>query len=151
MRCHPILDLGLASQIEFGSPRITEQVTRFAPETVHDSGTDHSVLTGDPDNFIGQIEEHRRISLPRFHLAFSADRAAGTTVCSRETSLLVPSRFVLEFGVTRSPHCQSRRSSGEVNWVTDGCFGERPPTVNLSDADLTGSEQRPKQHRGCLS
>jgi hypothetical protein len=36
-------------------------------------------------------------------------------------------------------------------WLTDGCFGKRPPTVNLSHVDLAGSEQRPKQHRGCLS
>src|SRR5262249_19725328 len=27
-------------------------------------------------------------------------------------------------------------------------FGKRPPTVNLSHVDLTGSEPCPKQHRG---
>jgi hypothetical protein len=53
--------------------------------------------------------------------------------------------------VTRLRHFESTESGREVNCLTDGCFGKRPPTVNLSHADLTGSEQRPKQHRGCLS
>ena len=40
-------------------------------------------------------------------------------------------------------------SGCEVNGLTDGCFGERPPAVGLSHADLARSEERHVGHPSC--
>ena len=41
-------------------------------------------------------------------------------------------------------------SGSEVNWLIDGPYGERLPTIDLAHVDLTGGEQRPEQHGGSL-
>jgi hypothetical protein len=39
-------------------------------------------------------------------------------------------------------------SSSEVNWLVSELLGESLPSVDFAHCDLTGREQRPKQH-GC--
>jgi hypothetical protein len=41
----------------------------------------------------------------------------------------VPSQIVLEFGDAISGISETTESGREVNWLTDGCFGKRPPTL----------------------
>jgi hypothetical protein len=62
MRCHPVFDLGLASQVDDRAAGIAQQRARFALEPAHHGAAHHAVLTGDPDKLIGQIEQHRRTS-----------------------------------------------------------------------------------------
>jgi carbon-monoxide dehydrogenase medium subunit len=58
MRRHPLLDLGLASEIQRRSARIEQQPTTFASKPAHDRTPDHAVLAGDPNELVGQIEDH---------------------------------------------------------------------------------------------
>jgi hypothetical protein len=67
MRCHPIINFGLASKIQHSSARVKQEAARFPPEAPHDSASNHAVLTSDPNKLIGQIEEHRRISVSLNH------------------------------------------------------------------------------------
>ena len=53
---HPIFDLGLASQVDGCAAGIEQQGARFALQPAHHGAAHHAVLTGDPDEFIGQIE-----------------------------------------------------------------------------------------------
>jgi hypothetical protein len=62
MRRHPVFDLGLTPQIHARSARIAQQSARFALEPAHHGAAYHAMLTGDPDRFIGQFEQHCRIS-----------------------------------------------------------------------------------------
>src|SRR5829696_5005945 len=37
-------------------------------------------------------------------------------------------------------------SGGEVNWLSDGSYGERLPAIDFAHVDLSGSKQGPEQH-----
>jgi hypothetical protein len=46
----------LASQVDGRAAGIEQQGARFALKPAHHGAAHHAVLTGDPDEFIGQIE-----------------------------------------------------------------------------------------------
>src|SRR5205807_3695630 len=66
--CHPLFDMGLAPEIDRRSAWIEQQLAGFAPESAHHGASHHAMLTGDPDELIGQIEDclsaFRHNSLP---------------------------------------------------------------------------------------
>ena len=53
MQCHPIFDLGLASEIDQRSAWIEQQPARIAPESTYNGASYHAMLTGDPDKLFG--------------------------------------------------------------------------------------------------
>jgi hypothetical protein len=59
MRCHPLFDLGLAPEVDRRAAWIEQQLAGFAPEPAHQGASHHAMLTGDPDELISQIEDHR--------------------------------------------------------------------------------------------
>jgi hypothetical protein len=61
LRCHPVLDLGLAPEIHHAATGIEQESTGFAPEAAHHGPSYHAMLTGDPDELVGQIEAHAGI------------------------------------------------------------------------------------------
>src|SRR5258708_18487710 len=62
MRTHPLFDFGLAPQINVRAAWVAQQNARFALKSAHHGTAYHTMLTGNPDTFVGQIKEHRRIS-----------------------------------------------------------------------------------------
>jgi hypothetical protein len=61
VRSHPVLDLGLPPEIHGPAAGIEQQVAGFASQPAHHGASHHAVLTGDPDQLVGKVEEHPRI------------------------------------------------------------------------------------------
>jgi hypothetical protein len=61
MRRHPFFDVGLAPKIDRRSARIEQQLAGLTLEPAHHGASHHAMLAGDPDELIGQIEDHRRL------------------------------------------------------------------------------------------
>jgi len=60
----------------------------------------------------------------------------------------VPSGKRLEFGWCSLQQHEVIVSGGEVNRLIDDPCSERLPSIDFAHVDLTGREQRPKQHGG---
>ena len=72
-----------------------------------------------------------------------SQRAAETKILE---GLGVPSRFLLEFLLARSPAYEDIGSGSEVNRLVSEVPVEGLPAVDFSYGDLTSAKQRPEQH-----
>jgi hypothetical protein len=64
MRRHPVFHLRLAPQINACAAGIAQQSARLALEPPHHGAAHHAMLTGNPNELIGQIKKHLRMPFP---------------------------------------------------------------------------------------